>query len=65
MKMIYEAKDELTKSIRPELRALPEHFERYDTIFLGYPNWWNTLPMPVVSLLKSWIGKASTSSLCL
>ena len=59
MKMIYEAKDELTKGIRPELKALPEQFEQYDTVFLCYPNWWNTLPMPVVSFLEklNWSGK--------
>ena len=59
MKMIYEAKDELTNGIRPELRALPEQFDQYDTVFLGYPNWWNTLPMPVVSFLEKldWEGK--------
>ena len=59
MKMIYEAKDELTKGIRPELKALPDQFEQYDTVFLGYPNWWNTLPMPVVSFLEKldWTGK--------
>ena len=59
MKMIYEAKNELTKGVRPELKALPEEFEQYDTVFLGYPNWWNTLPMPVVSFLEKldWTGK--------
>ncbi|MGI6006298.1 MAG: flavodoxin [Ruminococcus sp.] len=31
----------------------------YDVIFLGFPNWWNTLPMPVVTFLEqcSWDGK--------
>ena len=63
MKMIYEAKDELTKGIRPELKALPDQFEQYDTVFLGYPNWWNTLPMPVVSFLEKldWTGSAFSS----
>lgn len=59
MKMIYEARDELNKGIRPELKKLPENFDQYDTVFLGYPNWWNTLPMPVVSFLEKldWSGK--------
>lgn len=59
MKMIYEAKDELTKGIRPKLKAYPEDLDRYDTVFLCYPNWWNTLPMPVLGFIEhySWEGK--------
>ena len=59
MKMICEARDELNQGIRPELKKLPENFDQYDTVFLGYPNWWNTLPMPVVSFLEKldWSGK--------
>ena len=51
MKMIYEAKDELKQGIRPELKSYPDISE-YDTVFLGYPNWWGTLPMPVVGFLE-------------
>ena len=59
MKMIYEAKEELEQGIRPELKGFPKDFAEYDTVFLGYPNWWNTLPMPVVTFLEGldWIGK--------
>lgn len=52
MKMIYEAQEEIQKDIRVAVKALPESWESYDTIFLGYPNWWNTLPMPVVSFAE-------------
>jgi len=45
MKMIYEAKEELEKGIRPELKGFPENWNQYDTIFLGYPNWWGDWPM--------------------
>ena len=59
MKMIYEAKEELEKGIRPELKRYPGLLSEYDTIFIGYPNWWNTLPMPVVTFLEhyDWTGK--------
>ena len=59
MKMIYEAKEELEKGIRPKLKAYPENFSAYDTVFIGYPNWWNTLPMPVVAFVEhfDWTGK--------
>ena len=58
MKMIYEAKEELEKGIRPELKSYP-NINGYDTIFLGFPNWWNTMPMPVFGFLEhyDWSGK--------
>ena len=58
MKMIYEAKEELEKGIYPELRNYPD-IEGYDTIILGFPNWWNTIPTPVFNFLKhyDWSGK--------
>ena len=58
MKMIFEAKEELEKGIRPALKDYP-NLHGYDTVFLGFPNWWNTLPMPVVSFLEhyDWHGK--------
>ena len=58
MKMIYEAKEELEKGIRPELKDYP-NISKFDTVFLGFPNWWNTLPMPVVGFLEhyDWSGK--------
>ena len=58
MKMIYEAKEELEKGIRPELKSYP-NIDKYDIIFLGFPNWWDTLPMPVAGFLEhyDWSGK--------
>src|SRR5699024_1213422 len=44
MKMIYEAKEELENGVRPELKSYPD-LSGYDTVFLGFPNWWNTMPM--------------------
>ena len=59
MKMIYEAKEELEQGIRPELKSYPDSLDDYDTIFLCYPNWWNTLPMPVLGFIEhyDWNGK--------
>ena len=58
MKMIYEAKEELEKGIYPELKDYP-NIDGYDTIILGFPNWWNTIPTPVFNFLKhyDWSGK--------
>ena len=58
MKMIYEAKEELEKGLCPELKYYPD-MSSYDTVFLGFPNWWNTMPMPVIGFLEhyNWQGK--------
>lgn len=50
---IEEAKAELRAKARPELKACPESLDAYDTIFLGYPNWWGTCPMCVFTFLES------------
>lgn len=47
------ADEEKDNEARPELTALPEELERYGTVFLGYPNWWADLPMPVYTFLES------------
>lgn len=59
LKMIQEAKEELEAGTRVEIKNYPKNFDSYHTIFLGYPNWWNTLPMPVVTCLEhlDWTGK--------
>jgi flavodoxin len=46
------AKAELRANARPELTSHVENMDTYDVIFLGYPNWWGTMPMPVFSFLE-------------
>ncbi len=48
------AKNELRAKARPELKNKVENIEAYDVIFLGYPNWWGTMPMPVYTFLESY-----------
>jgi len=48
-----EAKQELRSDARPGLVALPDSIDEYNTIILGYPNWWGTMPMPVWTFLES------------
>ena len=52
MTCIEEAKEELRAHARPELMACPDSLDGYDTIFLGYPNWWGTMPMCVYTFLE-------------
>jgi flavodoxin len=58
MKLIREAQDELRSGVRVPLKEYPDLGDA-DTIFLGYPNWWGHLPMPVVSFLEhyDWKGR--------
>lgn len=54
MVCIEEAKAELREGARPELKKLPESIDQYDTIFVGYPNWWGTMPMVCYTFLESY-----------
>ena len=54
MTCIEEAQQELRAKARPEIKAYPENFEDYDTIFIGYPNWWGTMPMCMFTLLEKY-----------
>jgi len=48
------AMDELRAKARPELTAHIDNMNEYDTIILGYPNWWGTMPMAVYSFLEEY-----------
>ncbi len=37
---------------RPALVENVENLENYDTVFLGYPNWWYGVPMPLLTFLE-------------
>lgn len=49
-----EAQKEKNANARPELTATVDSFEDYDIIFLGYPNWWGDMPMPVYTFIESY-----------
>jgi flavodoxin len=49
---IDEAQTELRNNTRPEIVAYPESLDAYDNIFVGYPNWWGTMPMAMFTLLE-------------
>lgn len=59
MKMIYEAKEEYDENARPAIQEYPDSIAHYDMIFLCFPNWWATMPMPVFTFLDhyDWNGK--------
>ena len=49
---IDEAKEELRRKDRPEVKAYKDDLEEYDTIYVGYPNWWGTMPMVMFTFLE-------------
>ena len=48
------AKQEKRENARPEIVGKVDNFADYDTIFIGYPNWWGDMPMPVYTFLESY-----------
>lgn len=48
------ANEEKADGARPELAQSVENMEDYDVIFLGYPNWWYSCPMAILSFLEEY-----------
>ena len=49
-----EAQRDQKAQARPELASHVENMDEYDTIMIGYPNWWASIPMPVASFLEEY-----------
>ncbi len=49
---IAQAQSDQKRDARPELKEYPNSLDQYDTIYLGYPNYWGTMPMPVFTFLE-------------
>ena len=56
---IQQAKEDLQAKARPELFSAPDSLDRYDEIYLGFPNYWGDMPMAVYTFLEKfdWNGK--------
>ncbi|ABY95238.1 hypothetical protein JCM16816_08320 [Thermoanaerobacter brockii subsp. lactiethylicus] len=48
------AQEEKRLNARPELADKLDDIDSHDVIFLGYPNWWGTMPMAVFTFLESY-----------
>lgn len=49
---IAQAQSDQKRDARPELKAYPGSIEDYDIIYLGFPNYWSTMPMAVFTFLE-------------
>ena len=47
-----QAKKELESGYLPPLKSKIENLDSYDTIFIGYPIWWGTVPTPMRTFLS-------------
>mgnify|MGYP003069037093 CR=1 FL=1 len=49
-----QAKRDQERAARPELKTRIADMARYDAVFLGYPNWWASIPMPIAFFLEQY-----------
>lgn len=54
MKKVGIAQKEKQEQARPPLTDCVPNMNAYDTVFLCYPNWWETCPMAVFTFLESY-----------
>lgn len=48
------AKEEAESKARPKLSARINNFGDYDVIFVGFPNWWYDMPMPLYTFFEEY-----------
>lgn len=47
-----QAKKELEENLRPAISTKVADIDSYSVVFVGYPIWWGTMPMPVFTFLE-------------
>lgn len=52
--LIEVAKQEQDNDERPALASVVGNMDEYQTVFIGFPNWWGTMPMAVFTFLESY-----------
>lgn len=52
--VVEQAKQELQSGYFPELKTEVEGMESYEVVFIGYPNWWGTIPRPIAAFLSKY-----------
>lgn len=48
------AKEEQNRNARPAIAGGIETMDAYDTVFIGYPNWWADMPMILYTFLENY-----------
>ncbi len=52
--LVDQAAQEQDQNARPELATHIENLDQYDTILLGYPNWWGDMPQALYTFLEEY-----------
>jgi flavodoxin len=52
--VVEQARKELREEYTPELKTKVENMESYNVVFVGYPNWWGTMPRPIATFLSAY-----------
>ncbi|MGL4370214.1 MAG: flavodoxin [Spirochaetota bacterium] len=52
--VVKQARKEQDDNYRPQLRSKVKNIQSYDIIFVGYPNWWGTMPMPLFTFFSEY-----------
>lgn len=52
--LVDQASQEQNDNLRPVLKTHIENPEQYDTIILGFPNWWADMPQPLYTFLEQY-----------
>lgn len=53
-KTVNRGRNEQNRNYRPQLVNHIENFNDYDTIFIGFPNWWYDMPMAMYSFFEEY-----------
>ena len=48
------SRQEIADNSRPKIAGTVDNMDNYDTLFIGYPNWWGDMPMIVYNFLESY-----------
>lgn len=57
------SRQEMAENARPEIAGTVENMADYDTVFIGFPNWWGDMPMIVYHFWKAMTCPAKRSFL--
>lgn len=52
--VVEQAQQEQNSGYRPRLKTKIKNLKPYEVVFIGYPNWWGTMPMPLFTFLSEY-----------
>lgn len=52
--VVADAKTEQQNNARPEISGTIDNIDDYDTIYVGFPNWWGDMPMILYTFFDSY-----------